>query len=110
MGRNGKSVNKHFRFSEAEAMELKKKSADCNMTETEYLRFLISQRPRDYPEIKVLLHSLINEVNKIGVNINQIVKNHNSALYSVEDKYRLSAYMKKLNAITKEVAMKLGDQ
>ena len=50
-----------------------------------------------YPEIRVLLRELINEVNHIGTNINQIVHNHNSGIYSAADKERLVAYMRKLN-------------
>ena len=58
---------------------------------------LISQKPSDYPEIRVLLRELINEVNHIGTNINQIVHNHNSGIYSEADKERLVVYMRKLN-------------
>lgn len=32
------------------------------MTESEYLRFMISQKPTDYPEMRILLRELINEV------------------------------------------------
>lgn len=67
------------------------------MTESEYLRLMISQKPNDYPEIRILLRELINEVNHIGININQIVRNHNSGIYSEDDKKRLVAYMRKLN-------------
>lgn len=31
------------------------------------------QKPNDYPEIRILLRELINEVNHIGININQMV-------------------------------------
>lgn len=39
---------------------------------------------------------LRNEINKIGVNINQIVKNSNSLIYKEEDKIQLKAYMEKI--------------
>ncbi len=67
------------------------------MTESEYLRLMISQKPNDYPEIRILLRELINEVNHIGTNINQIVHSHNFGIYSEDDKERLVAYMRKLN-------------
>ena len=67
------------------------------MTETEYQRLLISQKPNDYLEIRILLKELINEVNHIGTNINQIVYNYNFGFYSEDDKERLVAYMRKLN-------------
>ena len=43
------------------------------------------------------MREFINEVNHIGTNINQIVHNHNSGIYSEDDKVRLIAYMRKLN-------------
>ena len=40
--------------------------------ESQYLRMLITNRPRDYPEIRDEIARLSNEINHIGVNINQI--------------------------------------
>ena len=77
---------------------------------TDYLRLLITQKPNDYPEIRVLLRKLINEVNAIGNNINQITRNHNSHIYRREDKELLTAYMKKLNLMVQEVSDKIGNQ
>ena len=67
------------------------------MTETEYQSLMISQKPNDYLEIRILLKELINEVNHIGTNINQIVYNYNFGFHSEDDKERLVAYMRKLN-------------
>ena len=91
------SLVKKFRLSPREASMLADKAQQANMTESEYLRLMISQKPSDYPEIRVLLRELINEVNHIGTNINQIVHNHNSGMYSEDDKERLVAYMRKLH-------------
>lgn len=88
---------KKFRLSPEEADELAVKAKEYNMAESEYLRLMISQKPYDFPEIRILLNRLINEVNSIGTNINQIVYNHNVSIYSEEDKHRLIAYMRKLN-------------
>lgn len=49
------------------------------------------------------LHVCINEVNHIGTNINQIVHNNNSGLYSETDKEQLVAYMRKLNVEVNKV-------
>ena len=76
---------------------LAKKAGESGMCEADYLRLLISQKPNDYPEVRELLKELINEVNRIGININQIVFNNNAGLYSKEDKTQLVAYMRKLN-------------
>lgn len=104
------SVSKLLRITPNEAKLLNEKSEKAGMTESEYLRLMISQKPNDYQEIRQLLRDLINEVNRIGVNINQITYNHNAGLYSEEDKERLIAYMRKLNkAVTKVVDM-VGNQ
>lgn len=50
-------------------------------TESQYLRLLICQRPDDYPEIQLQLGHLINEVNHVGVNINQIVKRNHAGFF-----------------------------
>ena len=64
------SVSKLLRMTPEEAKMLSEKAKQAGMTETEYLRLLISQRPNDYPEIRRLLKELINEVNRIGINSN----------------------------------------
>lgn len=108
--KKGKSVTVSFRMSEEEARTLRRNAKEQDMSESEYLRMMVRQRPTDYPEISELLRKLINEVNHIGVNINQIVKNHNSSFYTAEDKRRLTAYMKKLSMAVKEVAVALGNK
>ena len=97
MSQDKLTLVKKFRLSPREASMLADKAQQANMTESEYLRLMISQKPNDYPEIRILLRELINEVNHIGININQIVHNHNSGIYSEADKERLVAYMRKLN-------------
>lgn len=79
------------------------------MTESKYLRMMISQKLNDYPEIRGLLRELINEVNHIGTNINQIVHNHNSGVYSEDDKERLIAYMRKLNTEVSNICKTIND-
>lgn len=102
-------IKKTVRLMQSEAVMLSDKSKAAGMNEAEYLRFLISQKPNDYPEIRKLLKELINEVNRIGVNINQITFNHNAELYSKEDKEQLIAYMRKLNLEVKKVVDMVGN-
>lgn len=52
--------------------------------ESQYLRMLITNRPRDYPEIRDEIARLSNEINHIGVNINQIAHRVNSGIYQEE--------------------------
>ena len=50
----------------------------------------------------------MNELQRIGRNINQIVKNNNSGLYLQADKDVLLIYMKRLNASVQEVNNKIN--
>ena len=104
------SVSKLIRMTPEEAKELAKKAESSGVNESSYLRFLISQKPNDYPQIRQLLRELINEINHIGVNINQIVKSYNEGFYSEGDKTRLYAYMKKLNEKVDEAVKQIGNQ
>ncbi len=103
-----KDVVKHYRLSEEEAKAFKKKASEAGMTESDYFRLLITQEPNDYPEIRVGIKSLINEVNRIGVNINEIVYNNNSRLYRQSDKDRLIAYMRRLNDTVEKAVTDFG--
>ena len=104
------SVRKTLRLMPEEAKELAKKAKRNGMNEAEYIRLLISQKPNDYPEVRKLLKELINEINRIGININQIVFNNNSGLYSKDDKTQLIAYMRKLNQKVDEAVSQIGNQ
>lgn len=103
------NLRKAYRLTEEQNDELQAKVSELGMTESEFIRLLITQRPKDYPEIRQMLNSLINEVNRIGVNINEIVHNNNSMLYSDSDKTRLLAYMNKLNEVVNKAVMNIGD-
>ena len=105
----GMSLRKAYRLTEEQNAELQEKVAELGMTESEFIRLLITQRPKDYPEIRQMLNGLINEVNRIGVNINEIVHNNNSVLYSDSDKIRLMAYMQKLNEMVNKAVADIGD-
>ena len=97
---------KPFRMTEKEAEKLRLDAEQKGLKESEYIRLLLSQKPNDYPEIRIMLRELINEVNTIGNNINQITRNHNSKLYREED----TAYMKKLNLLVREEVEVIGNQ
>ena len=103
-------VKKTLRLMPEEAKLLAEKAKNKKMCEADYLRLLITQKPNDYPEIRLLLRELINEVNAIGNNINQITRNYNSKIYRIEDRELLKAYMKKLNLLVKDTAEQIGKQ
>ena len=103
------SIDKLLRLTPEEAKVLAIKAKDAGLSESAYLRLLIDQKPNDYQEIRKMLKVLINEVNRIGVNINQITYNNNTELYSKEDKENLTAYMRKLNLEVKKVVEQIGN-
>lgn len=48
----GKKKIVAFRVSEEEGKQLTEKANACGLTESAYLRFLIRQKPKEYPEIR----------------------------------------------------------
>ncbi len=94
-------IRKHFKLTEETAKLLAERSRAENMNESEYIRYLIlnqSENPRSR-ELEVEVMRLRNEINKIGGNINQIVKNNNSHIYSESDKMKLNDYLKEITEI-----------
>ena len=102
-------LRKAYRLSEEQDAELKKKVAELGMSESEFIRLLITQKPKDYADIRQLLKNLVSEVNRIGVNINEITHNNNSNFYIDEDKTRLFAYMEKLNTLVDKAVVDIGN-
>ncbi len=98
---------KEIRLTQAELEELQHCAKEMGVTDSHYLRILITNRPRDYPVIRQELQRLNNEINHIGVNINQIAHNNNSRLYTEEDKHRLYVLMKRLKDMIQKVITKL---
>lgn len=93
---SGRNDSISFRVTKEEKKKMQEMAKEYGVTESEFLRRQIRQRPSDYPEIKILMGHLINEVNHVGVNINQIVKRNNAGFYDERDKVRLEAYMRKI--------------
>ncbi len=91
-------VKKTLRLIREDSELLCQKAKQAGMNENEYLRMLIRDKASDVPEIRGLLKSLINEVNHIGVNVNQIAKSSNAGYFNGADRQQLLAYMQKLNA------------
>ncbi len=103
-------VKKTLRLIREDSELLCQKAKQAGMNENEYLRMLIRDKASDVPEIRGLLKSLINEVNHIGVNVNQIAKSSNAGYFNGADRQQLLAYMQKLNAAVEQVVAKLGNQ
>lgn len=103
-------VKKTIRMTPEESRRLAERAKEAGIKEAAYMRMLLGQKPNDYPEIRMQLKQLINEVNHIGVNINQIVHHHNYELYSKADREQLIAYMRKLNTSVREAVERIGNQ
>ena len=103
-------VKKTLRLVKEDSELLCDKAKQAGMNENEYLRMLIRERSADMPEVRGLIKLLINEVNHIGVNVNQIARNSNAGYFGSADKQQLLAYMQKLNAVVGQVVEKLGNQ
>ena len=98
------TIRKHFKLTEETAKLLAERSKAENMNESEYIRYLIlnqSEHPRSR-ELELEIMRLRNKINKIGVNINQIVKNSNSHIYSEGDKMNLISNMEKISIMLKD--------
>lgn len=99
------TLRKHFKLTEENAKLLAERSKAENMNESEYIRYMLlnqSEHPRSR-ELELEIMRLRNEINKIGLNINQIVKNNNSHLYRESDKINLVKYVEETNRLTKEL-------
>ena len=98
----GKNVlRKHFKLTEETAKILEERSKAENMNESEYIRYLLlnqSEHPRSR-ELELEIMRLRNEINKIGLNINQIVKNNNSHIYNEDDKINLISHMEQISML-----------
>lgn len=91
-------IRKHFKLTEETAKLLAERSKAENKNESEYIRYLLLNQS-EYPRSRGLeleIMRLRNEINKIGLNINQIVKNNNSHIYSEHDKMELKLQMEKI--------------
>ena len=99
------TLRKHLKLTEKTAKLLAEHSKAENMNESEYIRYLLldqSEHPRSR-ELELEVMRLRNEINKIGLNVNQIVKNNNSHMYSENDKINLVKDMEEIKILLKQM-------
>ena len=87
------NCRKEIRLSCEELEELNRKAKERGLSDSQYLRMLITNRPRDYPELLEALQNLTNEIN--------------SGLYHESDKKRLYVYMKQIKEAVMQVVSHL---
>ena len=99
------TLRKHFKLTEETAKLLAERSKAENMNESEYIRYLLlnqSEHPRS-KELEVEIMRMRNEINKIGLNVNQIVKNNNSHMYKEADRVQLKTYLGEIVLLQKTI-------
>lgn len=100
-------VRKSLRLTEEEGHFLQQQSEQSGLNENQYMRRLIDAAAgrAKLPEPKekfLAIKELTQEINYIGHNINQIVKNVNSHYYSDEEKERLFRLMNEVRGLLDE--------
>ncbi len=93
-----KIVTFPVRMTMEERCKLEEKAKVSNTTKSELLRKFINDEKIMVYDMEAIgaMKSLCNEVNKIGVNINQIVRNENMHYYSEYEKKKLFALQQKM--------------
>lgn len=98
-----KDKAKLIRFSEEDLKRIEQDARAAGKTFSEYIRELTLKEPAQHPEVIDVFNKLINEINHIGININQIARSANEGVLTYEDKKRLFAYLKTINKKVKGV-------
>lgn len=96
------SIKCSFRITSEQDERLKQICEETGRDRSTYLRMLIEDKPfvpLTTTEERIQRAALITEINRIGVNINQIVKNVNSFFYSREEKMELFQMLEKIYAL-----------
>lgn len=97
-----KKIVKKIRFDEADIRRVEQDARAEGKNFSEYMRELTRREPAQHPEVIDVFNKLINEINHIGININQIARSANEGVLTYEDKKRLFAYLKTINKKVKE--------
>ena len=73
-----KDKAKLIRFSEEDLKRIEQDARAAGKTFSEYIRELTLKEPAQHPEVIDVFNKLINEINHIGININQIARMANA--------------------------------
>ena len=97
-----------FRVTPNQKKQIEEKAKSAVLSDSEYIRQAVLGVTIVGGDIRHEIRELINEINKIGVNINQIARRHNSNLYSVEDKKALFSDMSQLEELVSNYINRIG--
>lgn len=109
-----KVENFYFRMTENEYQELKDKAYKRGISVSEYLRQAAIYNRGDSDacckDEFILKREYVNElsrlnyeINRVGNNINQIVKDYNSEFYNYADKHKLAELLNEIISLEKSI-------
>ena len=110
MSEKNRNIRKQIRFSQREYRRISESAKKSGMTFSAYIRYMAGREVVSDPKIKAELSHLSTEINYIGHNINQVVKNNNSGLYSDFDKIKLMEYMRIINEKVEYIKKNYGNK
>lgn len=110
MKEENRNISKLIRFNNKEYGIIVEQAKKNNMNVSNFLRYRAMNIPYSNPEMLKAIYKLVNEVNFIGHNINQIVRNNNSRIYIEDDKDRLIEYMRIINKKVDVLLKQYGNQ
>ena len=98
---SGKKVHKNFRIRHDQVLHMEMRCKTYGIYSSEYIRRLIDADmgklvPEQSKEAFLVHKQMVYEINRIGNNINQIVKNVNMHYYTEYEKKKLFALMNKI--------------
>ena len=99
------TVRRSLRISKEQDEQIASACQESGMSFSAYIRLQLDNRPVAYlttKEDRMQRAALITEINRIGININQIVKNVNSFFYSKEEKKELFELLQKVYGLLEE--------
>lgn len=108
--RNSKIMRKEIRLSEREFKRLEADAKELGMNVSEYIRYLVRNKPGEHPEVAKLFKQLINEINHIGNNVNQLTRKSNAGIFTEKEKKVINAYMKSINENVEKVIDMYGNK
>lgn len=96
-----RKIHKNFRIREDQVLYMESQCKTYGINSSEYIRRLIDKDmgnsvPNRSKEAFLIHKQMVYEINRIGNNINQIVKNVNMHYYTEYEKKKLFALMNKI--------------
>lgn len=102
-----KTQSVSIRLTNEEHEMLLEKAEGCRSL-SEYLRYQVfADIPQKNQRLLEEIRKAQYELHKIGVNINQIVKNNNSRIYKTSDKRELEDSMRRIQELEREIIFQL---